>query len=157
MARDVQQELDQLGAGVEVVSVNVKDIHPPISVSRYFEGVIASLQEKQEIVNNAMGAATETRLDAEGEGRRLVEESLAYKTDTILQSQGDATRFLARIPAGSEAMRLTRKRLYLDAVDKALAGRDKVLFDPRAGSPEMWLNFDAAALEEAARPRKVVK
>ena len=144
MARAMQEELELLQAGIELVSVNVKDIHPPISISRHFEGVIASLQDKEEMINIALGYATESRLESEGESYRLEEEAAADSHDAIVRSEGDAGRFVARIPADPKAMRITRMRLYLDALREALSGRDKVLFDPRAGTPEMWLNFGDA-------------
>ncbi len=144
MARAMQSELDHLETGIELLSVNVKDIHPPISISQYFEGVIASLQDKEEMINIALGYATESRLESEGESYRLVEQAAADSRDAILRSQGDAGRFLSRVPGDPQAMRITRKRLYLDALEEALSRRDKVLFDPRAGTPEMWLNFNEA-------------
>jgi len=149
MAGAMQDELDFLQAGIELVSVNVKDIHPPVSISRYFEGIIASLQDKEEMINIALGYATETRLESEGESYRLEEEAAGDSNDAIVHSEGDAARFLARIPADPQAMSITRTRLYLDALREALSGRDKVLFDPRAGTPEMWLNF-GDALNSAA-------
>ncbi len=140
---EVQRELDDLRAGIEIVSVNVKDVHPPIRVSGSFEKVIASIQEKEELINKALGLSGERLLDKKGEAKRAIEEAAAYRTDVRLRAQGDATRFLTRIP-DEGAMTVTRKRLYLEALKEALAGRNKILIDPAAGSPEMWLNFDEA-------------
>jgi len=36
-------------SGIEILSVNFKDIHPPIAVADSFEKVIAGHQEKQKI------------------------------------------------------------------------------------------------------------
>jgi len=40
----IQDELARLEVGIKIVSIHLKDIHPPIIVSHSFEGVIASLQ-----------------------------------------------------------------------------------------------------------------
>ena len=106
--------------------------------------MIKNGQKKEEMINKARGYASESLLESRGEAARLEEEARAYVADLKLRAEGDATKFLARIPEEGKAMEVTRIRLYLEAMTKALARRDKTLIDPRAGTPEMWLNFDDA-------------
>jgi len=144
LLQTVREEMKRLGTGIDLFAVNVKDIHPPINVADSFEGVIAALQEKEELVNKALGNASEYLLESEGEAARLEEDAAAYTVDQKLRAEGDATLFLAKIPRGKEAVAVTRTRLYLKALQQALSRRDKVLVDPRAGIPEMWLNLGEA-------------
>jgi len=140
----IQAELERLQVGIDIVSIHLKDIHPPISVSQSFEGVIASLQEKEEMINKALGNASDYVLESEGEAFRLVKDAEAYATEVRVRSTGDAGLFLLRIPEDPASQAINRRRLYLDAVQEALSRRDMILYDPRAGTSELWLNFGQA-------------
>lgn len=140
MCDAIQLELDDLSAGIEIVSINVKDIHPPVNVSPTFESVIAALQQKEEMINKAMGKASEMLCTKRGEAARLKEDAIGLMKDTKLRSAGDASIFTARLPENEAVRRITMKRLYLEAMTEALSERDMILYDRRAGIPEIWLN-----------------
>ena len=71
---------------------------------------------------------------------RLRKQAENYAVEKPLRATGDAENFLRRIPEDETMKRLTLRRLYLSAMLEALAGRNKVLVDPNAGRPELWLN-----------------
>ena len=154
MLAEVQADMDGLGTGIEIVSVNVKDIHPPVNVSSTFENVIAALQQKEEMVNKAMGMASEKLCTKRGEAARLKEEAVGFMKDLKLRSEGDASHFTSLLPDDERIKAITKKRLYLEAMIEALTEREMILYDRRAGIPEIWLNpglfsgFDKLELDE---------
>jgi regulator of protease activity HflC (stomatin/prohibitin superfamily) len=54
LAGRLQQRLDRLGVGVEVVGVSITSLHPPIGkVSRAFHGQIGAVQERETLIQAA--------------------------------------------------------------------------------------------------------
>jgi len=62
----VQAKLDELKSGLEIINVNTKDIHPPISVAASYEEVIAAMQEKEQKINQATGYSASAIPEARG-------------------------------------------------------------------------------------------
>lgn len=139
--RELQAALDELYVGIEIVGVAVQDIHPPIMVSDAYEMVIASIQEKERMINEALGYRNQNLPETRGEAVRALKEADAYALELPLRSEGDARYFLSRIPADPAIREVTRKRLWLLAMLEAMKGRGKVIVDPGVGRPELWLNM----------------
>ncbi len=141
---DLQAKLDELECGVEIHSVNFKDIHPPIFIASSFEGVIAAYQEKQQKISYAQGYQNKEIAESRGEAARMVEAANAYVKDKIGRAEGDAGRFLLQLPKSQGYMAVTKIRLFLQAMKSALQGREIILVDPKAGMPEIWSDFNKA-------------
>ena len=138
----LQAELNRLGCGVDIVDVYLKDIHPPITIAHSFEQVIAAFQEKQRIINNAQGYRNQAIPSARGDAARQKDKALAYSIEKRQDAAGQTARFLSRLAAYQDEKSITRKRLYLDAMKDALAQNRKILLDPSAGAPELWIGFE---------------
>jgi membrane protease subunit HflK len=136
----LQQEIDRLGIGIEIVNVIIKDVHPPLFISRSYEDVIAAFQEKQRYMNDAVNYRNRKIPVARADAERAVQESHAYVTDRVLRAEGDAERFKMQIEAFSVAPAITRKRMYLDLVGRAVGRSTRVLVDPKTGIPDVWFN-----------------
>lgn len=136
----LQAELDEEKAGVEIVGVAVKDVHPPIGIADSFENVIASYQEKARLINAALGYRNQKISEARGEAVRMRKEAEARAEETPIKAQGDADRFLSRIPPSEKVETITKRRLWLSSMREALEGRAKVVVDPDVGRPEVWFN-----------------
>ena len=142
MTRRIQEALDGLGSGVEVVSVNFKDIHPPIPVADAFERVIAGFQQKQRIINEAWGYRNKVIPEARGTASQRLEEAEGYILDRRMRAEGDASRFLRSLPRSSRAREITRSRIRLRTAQEILEGKTMIVVDPNAGIPELWMDFE---------------
>ena len=140
MTRSIQASLDDLEVGIEVVDVVFKDIHPPRDVARSFEGVVAAMQDRETFVSMAEGYRNKTIPEARAEGVRQAAQAQAYVAENKTRSEGDAARFRAREEAYDSSRAVTRDRMYLDAMSRALTGRRKVLICPSCGQPDIWLD-----------------
>lgn len=140
LGRKLQTRLDELKTGIEIVTVAVKDIHPPIIIADSYEMVIASIQEKEMMINDALGYKNQNIPETRGDAIRLRKDAEGYAFEMPVKARGDAEMFLLQLPENEEIKRLTRTRLYLSAMAEALLGRSKILVDPEAGVPELWLN-----------------
>jgi membrane protease subunit HflK len=138
----LQEEMDELRSGIEIINVNIKDIHPPREIAGSFEEVIAAYQEKEELINQARGYRNRELPLARGNALKEVSNASAYVIDKIKKAEGESRRFLSQLSEFKKAKPITRKNLYFEAMRKSLQGNEKVLVDPKSGLPDLWLRFD---------------
>jgi len=137
--RELQEQLDRLRSGLELVSVNTKDIHPPVEVAESYEQVIAAMQEKQTRINRALGYRNSSIPEARGWAERSVKEAAAYAFKREATAAGEAGRFSARAEAIGSRPGITRPMLYREAVRESLDAQPLVLVDPALDEPDIWL------------------
>ncbi len=138
----LQQSLDELETGVELMSVNFKDIHPPISVAAAFEKVIAGYQEKQKVIYDALGYQYGVVPDARGNAARETEAARAYIEDQVKKAEGGSRNFVLSLPGTEKEKDVTMARIHLETLRAALKDKTKIIIDPKVGMPDIWMNFE---------------
>ncbi|MBN2372623.1 protease modulator HflK family protein [bacterium] len=139
--RLVQEESDAMRLGVELLSVNMKDTHPPIIVADSFEKVIAAYQEKMQMVNAAYGYRNQRLPEARGESARRIAKAEAYTSEREYYAQGDALRFLEKLETWEIHEETNKFNFYLRGMKDALKDKELIIIDPKAGKPQMWMGF----------------
>ncbi|MDQ2065771.1 FtsH protease activity modulator HflK [Xinfangfangia sp. CPCC 101601] len=129
----VQTTLDQYNAGIQVIRVNLRRAQPPADVAAAFRAVQDAQQERDRLEKEADGYANRVTAGARGEAARLVEEAEAYRAQAINSAEGEAARFNSVYAEYVKAPEITRKRLYLEAMETVLSGVDKVILDGVTG------------------------
>ena len=129
----VQATLDEYSAGIQVIRVNLRRAQPPAHVAAAFRAVQDAQQERDRLEKEADGYANRVTAGARGEAARLVEESEAYRAQAINSAEGEAARFVSVYEEYVKAPEITRKRLYLEAMETVLGGMDKVILDGVTG------------------------
>ena len=125
----VQGTLDSYKAGISVVRVNFAKAAPPTEVIDAFREVQAAQQERVRLENEADAYANRVTAAARGESARLAEESEAYRAQVVNNAQGEASRFTSVYNEYVKAPDVTRKRLYLETMERVLGGMNKVILD----------------------------
>ncbi|MBN2319402.1 MAG: cation transporter [Acidobacteria bacterium] len=138
----LQNELDAINTGLEVVGVNIKDIHPPISISDAFEEVVASYQKKMEIINLAHEYQNQSIPDSRGEAYSNISDANAYVQEEILKSEGEVVGFKSKLNSYENNKSIIRKILYYNYIVSVLKEKNKILIDPGVGEPDLYLNFE---------------
>lgn len=139
---NLQSALADLDTGIELVSVNFKDMHPPISVAGSFEKVIAGYQEKRETINDAMGYQYGTIPNARGQAAKETEAARGYIVDRVKKAEGEASRFVMSLPVTARQKEVSIMRIRLDAVREALQGKKTIVIDPKTGTSDIWMDFE---------------
>lgn len=143
MLTSLQTCLDELESGIEVLTVNFKDIHPPIFVADSFEKVIAGYQEKQKIINDAFGYQNDVLPESRGKAAKELEAARSYITDRKKQAEGKAIRFVMSLPESKQEKEVALSRIHLQTMRTVLKEKRKIVIDPRAGTPEIWTDFES--------------
>ena len=145
----LQKELDKMDTGLEVVSVNVKDIHPPIKISESFEEVIASYQIKEETINLALEYQNSEIPSSRGKAYNNISDAKAYVNEEIMKSQGAVTGYRSKLESYKKARSIIRKVLYYNHIADALGKNEKLIIDPRTGKPNVYLKSgDISPIED---------
>ena len=139
--KEIQEKLDDFEAGLEIITVNTSDLHPPVPVAPSYEEVTSSLQEKEQMINNARGYANSTIPEAEGWAAKALSRARAYVTEKRLNAQGVSSRKLAQARAIEEYHQTAAAILYRDTMKEALINQPLILIDPAAGLPDIWLKL----------------
>ncbi len=128
----IQETLDSYQAGVNIIRVNFDKADPPRDVIDAFREVQAAEQTRDTLEKQADAYANQVVAEARGEAARLQQEAEGYRAQVINGAEGEASRFLAVLEEYSKAEEVTRKRLYLETIEKVLADVDKIIIDESA-------------------------
>ena len=120
VASKMQGLLDGFKSGVHVVKVNLKRVDPPDAVRDAFNAVNRAIQVRDRIVNEAEGERNKKIPAARGEKERAIKEAEGYKLGRLNRAKGETEAFLSVLKEYESAKDITRRRLYLDAMEKAL-------------------------------------
>ena len=129
----IQNTLNSYDAGIAVNALNIEDVAPPPEVADAFEEVQRAEQDEDRFREEANRDANQILGQARGEAAQILEDAAAYKARVVQEARGEADRFIAVLNEYSKAKDVTRKRLYLETMEKVLAGSNKVLLDSGDG------------------------
>lgn len=137
-----QSLLDKYASGVEVLHVQLLDVHPSIEVVDAFRKVSDAYEEKNRLVNDAEGYRNEQIALSRGNARALIVGAQGYSTGKRNRAHGDAKRFNLQKESYHINPALTDLRLRLEAVEQVLPGRRKVIIDASSGRRHLLLLED---------------
>ncbi|MFT4149877.1 MAG: FtsH protease activity modulator HflK [Paracoccaceae bacterium] len=129
----VQSTLDSYNAGIQVIRVNFNRADPPREVIDSFREVQAAQQERDRLEKEADAYANKATAGARGQAASLVEAAEAYRAQVVNDAQGEASRFTSVYDEYVKAPDVTRRRMYLETMEKVLGGMNKVILDGVSG------------------------
>ncbi|MBT8454661.1 MAG: FtsH protease activity modulator HflK [Rhodobacteraceae bacterium] len=129
----IQLTLDSYESGINIVRVNLDKSDPPSEVIDAFREVQAAEQERDRLERTADAYANRVLAGARGEAAQVLEESEGYRARVVNEAQGEASRFLAVLGEYRLAPEVTRKRLYLETLERVLGDVDKIILDESVG------------------------
>ena len=129
----VQATLDSYNAGITVIRVNLQVAQPPREVIDAYRAVQAAQQERDRLEKEADAYANQVTAGARGEAARLVEAAEGYRAQAVNSAQGEAARFISVYDEYVKAPEVTRRRLYLETMERVLGGMNKVILDGVSG------------------------
>ncbi|WP_324308014.1 FtsH protease activity modulator HflK [Thermomonas sp.] len=123
----LQKSLEAYRTGLQVTELNLPDARPPQQVKPAFDDVNSAQQDQQRLISEARAYAAKIVPEARGQAARVRTVSAGYKTAEIARATGDAERFSLLVAQYKGAPDVTRKRLWLEAVQDVLAKNRKVV------------------------------
>jgi membrane protease subunit HflK len=138
----MQEILDRYKTGISISKVTMQNAQPPEQVQAAFDDAVKAGQDRERQKNEGQAYANDVIPKARGNASRLLQEADGYKQRVIANAQGDASRFKQVVTEYSKAPRVTRDRMYLDAMQQMLSNSSKVLVDQKGGNSLLYLPLD---------------
>ncbi len=144
----IQNTLDNRSTGINVLRVNLNKVDPPdqnvivtnadgstaqTSVVDAFRDVQAAEQERDRVERQADAYANRRTAEARGESAQLLEAAEGYRARVVNDAIGEASRFEAVLAEYQQAPEVTRKRLYLETMQRVLGDVDKIILEGGTG------------------------
>lgn len=147
----LQEVLDSYESGIDVRNVILQEVVPPNQVKPSFNEVNQARQEKERLINQAWAQYNTIIPKAKGEAEQQIRAAEGYATERVNKAKGDAGRFDLTFEAYQKFPAVTRRRLYLEMVEKVYPHlQDKLLIDKDQRGILPLLNLNAPKSEEAA-------
>ncbi|MEM7068019.1 MAG: FtsH protease activity modulator HflK [Pseudomonadota bacterium] len=128
-----QTTLDSYGAGLNINAVNIEDVAPPREVADAFDEVQRAEQNEDQFIEEANQYANRILGAARGEAAQISEDAAAYKNRVVEEAKGEAQRFISVYDEYAKAPEVTRKRLFLETMEKVLGDSNKVIVEQGNG------------------------
>ena len=127
--RAAQAELDGYGAGVRLLGGNLQTVSPPVPVLEAFNDVTRAKKDNERLIENARSYANEILPQARAEANEQVMQARATADARVRQARGEAQRFTSLREEYERQPQLTRRRLYLETMERILDRAEVVVLE----------------------------
>ena len=114
--------------GITIDQVVLQDVNPPDPVRPSWDEVSQAQQQRDRMINEARGEYNRVIPRARGEAQQAVLQAEGYALDRINRAQGNSARFTAVYDEYRQAPEVTRRRLYLETMQRILPRVGRKLF-----------------------------
>ena len=138
----LQSTLDAYKAGMTVTSINLERLDYPRAVQDAVDDTQKARNDSDRFILEAEKYAQDLIPRARGAATRILQDAEAYRDRVIADAEGQANRFLALLKEYEKAPKVTRDRLYLDAVEEVYKNSNKVILDSQGSGNLLYLPID---------------
>jgi len=139
---ELQSTLDAYGAGITVTSINLEVVDYPEAVQEAVDDTQKALNDARRYQLEAETFANDIVPRARGTAQRVLQDAEAYRDKIIADAEGQSQRFLALLAEYQRAPRVTRDRLYIEAIEEVYGNSNKVIIDSESSGNLMYLPID---------------
>ena len=139
---ELQATLEAYGAGITVTSINLEVVDYPQAVQEAVDDTQKALNDARRYQLEAETFANDIVPRARGTAQRVLQEAEAYRERVIADAEGQSQRFLALLAEYQRAPRVTRDRLYIEAIEEVYGNSNKVIIDSESSGNMMYLPLD---------------
>ena len=125
----LQEMLNAYDIGVNILVVQMLKIDPPSQVLDSFRDVQTARVDKESEINKAYKYKNDILPKVRGEAGKIIEDANGYAISVINQAKGDANRFEQVYEQYKNAPFVTRKKMYLDAMDEIFTKNKITIID----------------------------
>jgi len=138
----LQTTLDSYAAGITVTSISLETVNYPQAVQAAVDDAQKARNDGERYSLEAETYARDIIPVARGDALRVLEDARAYRDRVIADAEGDAARFEALLTEYQKAPRVTRERLYIDAIEEVYGRSSKVFLDSKGSGNLLYLPID---------------
>jgi modulator of FtsH protease HflK len=128
----IQKTLDSYNSGILVTQVNLQKVDPPGEVIAAFRDVQAARADQERARNEAETYANKVIPEARGKAQQFLQDAQGYREQAVAEAKGRTLRYLKVYEEYQKAPDVTRRRMYLETMERVLGGMDKTIIDQKA-------------------------
>jgi membrane protease subunit HflK len=125
----MQKILDRYQSGIRITEVQMQRVYPPAQAADAFREVQAARIGAESAQNQALAYANKKIPDARGQAAQITQAAEAYREQTVAEAKGQTARFLQVYDQYVKAPDVTRRRIYLETLEKIFARSSKIILD----------------------------
>ena len=130
MEEKLQEMCNQYENGIKINRILLQKVLPPKQVQDAFNEVNTAEQEKEKMINQALGDYNRIIPRARGEAEQTVQQAEGYSMDRINRAKGDASLYNDLLKAYKKSPEVTRDRIYLETMAKVYPNvKQKIILD----------------------------
>ena len=129
--------------GVYIRAIKLQQVTPPTETVRSaYNEVNEAQQQKEQLINESQGYRNKVLPQARGKAATIEAKAEAYRAERVNAAKGDADRFRSVLAEYEKAPVVTRRRMYLEAMNDILPNMDKLyILEPNQAQPLPLLNL----------------
>jgi len=116
MEEKLQKMCDQYENGLIINRILLQKVLPPKQVQDAFNEVNTAEQEKEKMINQALGDYNRIIPRARGEAEQTVQQAEGYAMDRVNRAKGDASLYKDLLKAYKKSPEVTKDRIYLETM-----------------------------------------
>ncbi len=125
----IQDTLDSYNAGIQIDQVQLQKVDPPSQVIDAFRDVQAARADQERLRNEGLAYANKVVPEARGAADRILQAAEGYKQQSVAEAKGQTSRFLKIYEEYQKAPDVTRRRMFLETMERVLGNSDKIILD----------------------------
>jgi regulator of protease activity HflC (stomatin/prohibitin superfamily) len=147
----IQQQLDALNSGIQIMDVGIKDIHPPagegevqtaqgpiLPPAAAYEDVVSKREYMQQLIVSANATAYQTTQQALGYKAQALAAAKAYADSEVKTSTGESNAIQVQSSAFSQASDAAANWEFYRSLSQIFPNINKVILGPGVMPPEIW-------------------
>ena len=129
----IQELVDAMRLGVQVVSVNIVEDNPPPAVIAAFNDVSSAKADRQRLMSVADGYAKDLLPRARAQANRIRQEAEIYRSEVVNEAHGAAQRFVSLAEQVRSSPQVSKERMWLEMVEKTLSRARMIVYPRKPG------------------------
>ena len=138
----LQTTLDTYNSGIQVTSISLETLDYPQAVQEAVDDTQRARNDRDRFILEADTYAQDLVPRARGQAARILQDAEAYRDRVIAAAEGEAARFESVLTEYQQAPRVTRERLYIEALQDVYSRSNKVLIDAEGSGNLLYLPID---------------
>ena len=148
----LQSTIDSYKAGISITSISLETVNYPQAVQAAVDDAQKARNDSERFGLEADAYANDVVPKAGGAAIRILEDARGYRDRVVADAQGEASRFEAILTEYTKAPRVTRDRLYIEAIEDVYGNTAKVLLDNKGSGNVMYLPLDQIIKQQGRAP-----
>lgn len=147
--KELSEKLEKQQIGIEVVSVVLESIHPPVDIATVYQELISAEITAEKMILYAEGTANQTVAKAEAAADTAVFGAKSEYEEKVAEAKASVTEFLASVDAYKTNKDAYTYYKYLKAVTEAYGNANLVILGEGIDESRLYFgSFDSGSATE---------